>query len=183
MILTKSTTICKKETIYQIADYYTCFYFKFLKDNHGKDEHFWSNALDLPARRTWAGLTFEQVCKDHIPQIKHKLGISGVLSDEYAWFSHGDEEIGLSGAQVDLIIERRDRIIDLCEIKFSTTEFAIDKEYDLKLRNKIELFRSTTSTKKGIQLVMITTYGVKNGKYNSIVGAQVMLDDLFRKQD
>ncbi len=169
----------KKATLYQSSDYYTNFYFRFLKDNHGKDEHYWSKALDIPSRRSWAGLTFEQVCKDHIDQIKKKLGISGVLSQEYIWFTRGDEELGTLGAQIDLLIERRDRIINVCEIKFSSDEFIIDKEYDLKLRNKMEAFKRNTSTKYGLQLTMITTYGVKNNKYSSIIGNQITLEDLF----
>lgn len=111
------------------------FYFRFLRDNHGKDEHYWSKALDIPARRSWAGLTFEQVCKDHINQIKKKLGISGVLTEEYIWFARGDADLGVSGAQIDLLLERRDRIINICEIKFSSEEYIIDKDYDLNLRN------------------------------------------------
>lgn len=169
----------KKATLYQSSDYYTNFYFRFLKDNHGKDEHYWSKALDIPSRRSWAGLTFEQVCKDHIYQIKKKLGISGMLSEEYTWFTRGNEELGTAGAQIDLLIERRDRIINICEIKFSADEFIIDKEYDLKLRNKMEAFKRSTSTKYGLQLTMITTYGVKNNKYSSIIGSQVSLEDLF----
>lgn len=173
----------KKEARYQMADYYTCFYFRFVKDNYGKDELFWSHALDLPSRRVWAGLTFEQLCKDHMPQIKNKLGIPSVLTSEYIWNYKGDEDAEIPGAQVDLLIERRDRIINLCEIKFSVNDFVIDKDYDLKLRNKIEAFRRSTATKNGIQLTMITTYGVKNNKYSSIVGSQVTLKDLFRELD
>ena len=102
-----------------------------------------------------------------------------MLSEEYIWFTRGDEELGISGAQIDLLIERRDRIINICEIKFSSDEFIIDKEYDHKLRNKIEAFKRNTSTKYGLQLTMITTYGVKNNKYSSIMGNQITLEDLF----
>ena len=77
----------KKDARYQLADYYTAFYYRYIKNNYGKDEHFWSNAIDNPARRAWAGLTFEQVCKDHVPQIRQKLGISGMLSEEFAYFT------------------------------------------------------------------------------------------------
>ena len=170
----------KKETLYESADYYTNFYFRFLKDNHGKDEHYWSKAIDNPSRKSWAGFTFEQLCKDHIEQIKTKLGISGVLTEEYIWYTKTNEELGMCGAQIDLLIERRDRIINLCEIKFSTREFVIDKDYDLKLRNKMEAFRLATKTNYGLQLTMITTYGVKENKYSSIVGSQVTLADLFK---
>jgi hypothetical protein len=171
----------KKETLYQSSDYYSNFYFRFIKDNHGKDEHYWSKALDIPSRRVWAGLTFEQLCRDHVAQIKKKLGIAGVLSEEYIWFSKGNDELGIPGAQIDLLIERRDRIINICEIKFASDEYVIDKDYDMKLRNKIETFRKLTSNKSGLQLTMITTYGVKANKYSSIAGSQVTLEDLFEE--
>ena len=115
----------KKEALYQSSDYYTNFYLKFLKDNHGRDEHYWSKALDIPSRRSWAGLTFEQVIKDHVDQIKKKLGISGVLTEEYIWFTRGDEDLGIPGAQIDLLIERRDRVVNICEIKFASDEYII----------------------------------------------------------
>lgn len=174
----------KKEVLYQLSDFYSAFYFHFIRNNYGVDEQFWSNAIDNPARRAWLGLTFEQLCKNHIWQIKQKLGISGVLTEESIWFSRGGEnENGtlLDGAQIDLLIDRRDRVVNLCEMKFSTDDYEIDKAYDRILRNKIESFRSITSCKKSIQLTMITTYGVKRNKYSNIIGNQVVLDDLFCK--
>ena len=170
----------KKDARYQLADYYTEFYFRYIKDYYGKDEHYWSNALDIPARRAWAGLTFEQLCKDHIAEIKRKLGISGVLSQESVWHTNGDPDLGISGAQIDLLIERRDRVINLCEMKFSINEFILDKEYDQKLRNKLETFRRMTGTKKSLQITMITTFGVKNNTYSNMIQSQVILDDLFQ---
>ena len=113
--------------------------------------------------------------------IKHKLGISGVLSEESSWFVKPDEENGITEAQIDLIINRRDQVVSLCEIKFSINEFEIDKGYDSNLRNKISMFSKVTNCKKSIQLVMITTYGVKKNKYSGIIGTQVLLDDLFHE--
>ena len=170
----------KKDALYQLSDYYTAFYFRYIKNNYGKDENYWSNAIDNPARRSWAGLTFEQLCKDHIPQIKNKLGISGVLSEESIWYTQGDEELGISGAQIDLLIERRDRVINICEMKFSINEFVIDKAYDMALRNKLDSFRRMTNCKKAIQTTMITTYGVKQNKYSGFIQSQITLDDLFQ---
>ena len=111
----------KKEYLYQLSDYYTMFYLRFIKDYHGKDEHFWSNTVDNTSRRAWAGLTFEILCKDHIKQIKHKLGISGVLSEESSWFVKPDEENGITGAQIDLIINRRDMNITFERAKLYCT--------------------------------------------------------------
>lgn len=168
----------KKNALYQLSDYYTAFYFHFLHNKSGIDEHYWSNTTDNPARRAWAGLTFEQVCKDHIAQIKFKLGISGVLSEESIWYVQPDED-GNPGAQIDLIIDRRDMVINICEMKFSMNEFVIDKTYDISLRNKVDSFRRNTNTRKSLLLTMITTFGVRKNKYSSLIQSQVTLDDLF----
>ncbi|MGM9787561.1 MAG: ATP-binding protein [Candidatus Cryptobacteroides sp.] len=113
----------KKGAIYQLSDYYTMFYFRFIKDYYGRDEHFWSNSVDNQSRRVWEGLTFERLCKDHIKQIKQKLGISGVLSDESSWVIKEDEEKGISGSQIDLIIDRRDYVVSLLStFQFSYTQ-------------------------------------------------------------
>ena len=166
----------KKERRYQLCDYFTVFYFRFIKDNYGKEEHFWSNMTDNPSRTAWTGLTFEQVCNDHVAQIKHKLEIAGVLSEVSSWKKDGSSD---DGAQIDLIIDRRDRVINLCEIKFTTKEFEISKDYDLNLKNKVELFKESTGTKSTLQLTMITTYGIKRNKYSNYVSKEICLDDLF----
>lgn len=167
----------KRDIIYQLSDYYSLFYFRFIKDNYGKDEHLWSNSNDNPARRSWEGLTFEQICKDHIQQIKNKIGIAGVMTEISSWSKQGNDEE--DGVQIDLLIDRRDRVINLCEIKFSGAQFEIKKEYDIKLKNKVEVFRETTKTNKTIQMTMITTYGIKKNMYSNYVGKEITLDDLF----
>jgi hypothetical protein len=116
---------------------------------------------------------------DHILPIKKKLGISGVLSEESSWYSSRQGGESSSGAQIDLLIDRRDQVINLCEVKFSINEFQIDKEVEQKLRNKIDVFRQETNCRKTIQLSMITTFGVQKNKYSSIVTNEVLLDDLF----
>ena len=171
----------KKEALYQLADYYTMFYFKYINEHYGKDDHFWSNSVDNACRKAWEGLTFERLCKDHVKQIKHKLGILGVLSDESSWFVKTDDDKGISGAQIDLLIDRRDHVVSLCEIKYSISEYDIDKTYEANLRNKISTFSKVTNCKKTIQLVMITTFGVKRNKYSGLIITQVLLDDLFQE--
>lgn len=167
----------KRDITYQLSDYYSLFYFRFIKDNYGKDEHLWSNSNDNPARRSWEGLTFEQICKDHIQQIKNKIGIAGVMTEISSWSKQGNDEE--DGVQIDLLIDRRDRVINLCEIQFSGAQFEIKKEYDIKLKNKVEVFRETTKTNKTIQMTMITTYGIKKNMYSNYVGKEITLDDLF----
>lgn len=167
----------KKELVYQLSDYYSAFYFRFIKDHKNPDESFWTNSLDNPCRKAWAGLTFEQVCKDHIRNIKKALGISGVLTEISSWSAQSTDEY--EGAQIDLVIDRRDHMINLCEIKYSAEEYTIDKKYDMVLRNKMGSFRNITKTKKGLAITMITTYGVKKNMYSSTVANVVTIDDLF----
>lgn len=164
-----------KNIIYQLTDYFTLFYLRFIKGKQNLDEHFWTHYLDNPAKSSWAGQSFEQVCKDHIIQIKKAIGINGLLTDISSWY--GESESGK--AQIDLIIDRRDRTINICEIKFSVGELSIDQEYEQKLRKKIQVFREATKSRKALQLIMITTYGVRKNAYSSIVQSQVLMDHLF----
>lgn len=121
------------------------------------------------------GYAFEQVCMLHIPQIKKALGISGMLTEASSWMGSDGVEKG----QIDLVIDRRDRVVNLCEMKFSTGPFDITKAYSEKLRNRMSLFRSVTKTTKSLANTFVTTYGVKNGKYSGIVSSQATMDDLF----
>lgn len=124
----------KKGTVYILSDFFTMFYFKFVKENYGADEEFWSHLLDQSSRRVWAGLTFEVLCRSHLRQIKDKLSISGVSSEVSLWSCKATSDH--TGAQIDLLIDRRDRIIDILEMKFSRDNYTITKEYDEVLRNK-----------------------------------------------
>ena len=111
--------------------------------------------------------------------IKKKLGISGILTAESAWSVPKTDEH--NGAQIDMLIDRRDRVISICEIKFASEEYTITKDYEEKLRNKIGVFRTVTKTKKALQLVMITTYGVQKNMYSNRIQNEVVLDDLFEE--
>ncbi|MBR5984011.1 MAG: ATP-binding protein [Bacteroidales bacterium] len=170
-----------KGQTFQLADFYTMFYFKFIKDNYGQDEHFWTHLLDNPKKNAWLGYSFEQLIKDHIEQVKKALGIGSVLTKQSSWFVEkrdiNDENI--NGAQIDLLIDRRDRAINICEAKFYSGEFIIDKEYSLKLRNKIAAFKAVVKTHKSLVPTMITTFGVKQNAYSGNVQQEVVLDDLF----
>ncbi len=163
------------DKIIQLCDFYTLFYFRFLNDSQQADEHYWSHSLDNPAKAVWAGYSFEQVCKDHLSQIKRALSINGMLSSASEWRGEYDG----SKAQIDLVIDRRDQVISACEMKFSMDKFVIDKEYEAKLRERLAVFKGATRTRKAVQLVMVTTYGVKKNSWSGIVQGEVTLDDLF----
>jgi uncharacterized protein len=166
-----------RESVYQLCDFYTLFYFNFISGRRNNDESFWTNSPDNPGRRAWSGYAFEQVCLSHIPQIKRKLGISGVATNVSVWRSHKKE----TAAQVDLALERRDNIIHLFEMKFSTTEFVIDKKYEEVLRNRAAAFRKETKTRAAIYTSMLTTYGVKNNMHAmNVLQNDLTMDCLFK---
>jgi hypothetical protein len=164
-----------RNSIYRLTDFYSSFYLRFIKNNTNFEEGGWINAVDHPAQRAWAGFAYEQVCLSHVTQIKKALGISGILSQSFSWKSQEEE----NNAQIDLVIDRRDHVVNLCEIKYSLNEYAITKEYIAKLRNKIGSFRNETKTKKAIHLTMITTYGLKKNKYVGNVQNELTMDMLF----
>ena len=166
-----------KQAIYQLIDNYTLFYFKFIQQNENNDEHFWSASIDSAMHRAWSGLAFERLCMAHTQQIKAALGIAGVLSNIYSWRKEADETS--DGAQIDLLIDRKDQVVNLCEMKYSLSEYVIDAEYEQKLRNKKSVFIDATNTKKAVHLTMVTTFGIKANAYSGIVQNEVTLDDLF----
>ncbi|MDR3366353.1 MAG: AAA family ATPase [Prevotellaceae bacterium] len=166
-----------KYTLYQLVDFYTLFYLNFIRRHRGGSKNFWTGIGGQARRAAWSGYAFEMVCLSHVEQIKHKLGISGVLTNVASWRSSSSTP----GAQVDLLIERNDQVINLCEIKYANAEFTIDRKYDEILRNKREAFVRETKTRKAVHLTMITTYGVKQNEYSGLVQSEVKMDDLFTK--
>jgi AAA+ ATPase superfamily predicted ATPase len=165
----------KREVLYQLLDAYTLFYYKFLENPENNDEQFWTNATNSPQHNAWAGYAFEILALLHTNEIKRALGISGVQTSIFAWRS----DSSLPAAQIDLVIDRKDGIIDLCEMKYTNTEFAITERYEENLRNKIAAFRTETKTRKAVHLLMLTTFGVQKNKYFGIVQKEIVLGDLF----
>lgn len=166
-----------KNALYQLMDNYTLFYYKFIKDNYINDEQYWSKIAGKPEYNTWCGLAFERVCLQHIEQIKAKLGIQGIISTVYSWSIMGTKE--KQGAKIDLLIDRSDGVINLCEIKYSMAEFQITSGMDNNLQNKRERFIQETRTRKAVQLTMITTMGLMQNSYAWDIQSVVTMDDLF----
>ena len=127
--------------------------------------------------KSWRGVAFEEVCRQHIPQIKRALGIEGVKTNISAWSVKGDDD--KEGAQIDLLIARADNIVNLCEMKFAGDSYVIDKDEDLKIRRRLSMLQRTLSPKQKPHLTMVTTFGVAYGKYSGIVQKQVTMDQLF----
>lgn len=172
------TSFGKKERdkLYQLTDFYTLFYFKFIKQNKFNDDNFWVNSINTPLHNSWAGYSFEMLCLYHLKQIKTALGISGVQTSASSWKDYESE----NGAQIDLILDRKDQIINLCEMKFASDEYEITKNYDTQLRQKKSVFAAKTKTRKAIHFTMVTTYGLKQNMYSNSIQSEVVLEDLFR---
>lgn len=168
----------KKNAIYQLMDCFTLFYFKFLK-SQPTDEHFWTNQINTPLVNTWMGLAFERVCMEHIEQIKVKLGISGVLTEVNSWYCKADLDNGVFGSQIDMLIVRKDQVINLCEMKYSQSEYTITEKVDRNIRNKINDLINVSGTKYAIYPTIITTYGLVENSYSQEVQSVVTMDDLF----
>lgn len=174
----KYVSLGKKERggLYQLSDFYSLFYIKFIRGNHAINENSWINGLNTPQQLAWSGYAFEQVCFAHLSEIKRALGISGVQTSSSSWINMGEE----NKVQIDLVIDRKDDVINVCEMKFSISPFTIDKKYQGELQHKIDIFRTSTGTNKSIFLTMITTFGVvKNVYANGIVQNSLTMDDLF----
>ncbi len=163
----------KRDTLFQLTDLFSLFHLRYVRNYSGQDENRWQNMLDSPSRRAWCGYSFEQLCLHHIRQIKAKLSIAGVLSDVCSWKGEG--------GQIDLIIDRRDQVVNLCEIKYSQEQYEITRQYDEHLRERAGSFRSATKTRKALHQTFISTYGLKNNMYSGNIQSEVVLDDLFRE--
>lgn len=167
-----------KNCLYQLIDNFTLFYYKFMRNNV-HNENFWKEKINSPEVRAWSGVAFERVCLEHIPQIKKALGISGVYTEINSWQCNKDEENGLYGSQIDLLIVRRDQIINLCEMKYSESEYMVDSKFDINLKRKISDFVKKTKTKYAIHSTLITTYGVNDNAYVREIQSLITSDDLF----
>lgn len=158
--------------IYQLIDFYSLFYFQFLKKGKSYDTDTWMHLTETPAYHNWCGLSFEKLCLVHLPQIKQALGISGIRTNSYAYY--GKE------AQIDLVIERGDNVINLCEMKYTEDEFVITKAYADKLHQKQAALRKYIKRKKSIQMTLISANGVKRNEYfYNLIQQDFTLDILF----
>ena len=166
-------------TLYRLVDFYTLFYFKFIKSLDTKDEQWWQHNYNSRSVESWQGTSFELVCLTHLNQIKLKLGISGISTCASSWRYNASEESTERGAQIDLVIDRGDHVINLCEIKFCATRFSVTADYERTIRDRERLFREKTGTSKTLVCTFITTFGVVKGTHYGIVDNEVDSNDLF----
>jgi hypothetical protein len=166
------------EALYKIKDPYIFYYHKYVKTNLNVNQKIWDKISTYPSWKSWSGLAFENVCKMHIPQILARLGIQGILTSQHIWYHKGNEE--MSGAQCDLIIDRSDNVINVCEIKFTQRPFLISKPYASLLNKKLTAFSHFNKTNKALFLTFISANGIEENMYSrNIVQNVIHLNDLF----
>ena len=167
----------KREEHYKLVDPFCLFYLRFIDGQNQFSDHFWQQNMMSQRVVTWRGFAFEEVCFAHIQQIKKALGFSSVSSTQSGWILQGSENT--TGTQIDMIIERGDNIVNLCEIKYYGKQYTIDKAYDEILRNRLQTLIDRLPRKKTVHLTMITTFGLSPNEYSGQIQSLVTLDDLF----
>ena len=167
----------RREEYYKLVDPFCLFYLHFVREGTSGRNLSWTNISTENRVTVWRGFAFENVCFNHVRQIKSALGISGVSTIETLWSKKGNTEI--TGTQIDLIIERKDNIVNMCEIKFYNDEFAVDKNYHFLIVRRNNLLREIIPKRAAVHNTLITTYGLKRNEYYDDFISVVTLDDLF----
>ena len=160
-----------KNSVYQLIDFFTTFYFSFLDKDGDLGRNYWLSLQNMPQYTAWSGIAFERICFAHQQQIKNALGISGVVSTIYGYRD--------SDMQIDMVIDRSDGVIDLYEMKFSKNKFTIDEDYDEKLQTRRALFAKKIKNAKAVHLVMVTAKGLTENSYAFDVQNSITADELF----
>ena len=164
----------KKDRLIRLVDEFSIFYLKYKK---GVEQTNWKTISTSQSFKSWQGFAFENLCLKHIEEIKSALGISGVATSQYSYSVKGTAD--KKGTQIDLIIDRNDEVINLCEAKFYNGPFAIDKNYAEQLEYKVTSLRAALPPSKVVHLVMVTSFGLKDNKYSDMVDDEIKLKVLF----
>ena len=168
----------RNRCIYQLVDNFSLFYLQFVKDCRSRDGDYWTASVSSEVKNSWRGLAYERLCLSHITQIKAALGISGVHTDVYSFRTEAN---GLTrGSQIDLLIDRKDGIVNLCEVKYSREQYALTKDEHDRIQNRIAVFSRIAGRGKSIHLTMVTICGLSHNMYWNDVQSEIVLDDLFR---
>lgn len=167
----------KREECYRLVDPFCIFYLHFLNGKKKIGINFWQNNLNSNIVTSWCGIAFENVCFNHVKQIKNALSIGGIESNQTVWTKTGSKDD--AGAQIDLIIERADNVVNLCEVKFYSDVFTVDKNYEMLIRDRSTLIKGLISKKQSLRNTLITTYGLKKNMYSGIFTNVVTLEELF----
>ncbi len=170
----KNNKIKTSSCFYQLVDFYTIFYFTFA-DYANSNPSYWQSNLGSPSINNWCGLALERVVMSHIGKIKDALGISNVQCEFYSWRSKDLDK----NVQIDMVLDRADGIINICEVKYSANEFVLSKDEYFKIQRRASVFKSQTNTKSTVLPTLITSFGAEPNGYANDISVQIDLDDLF----
>lgn len=171
---TKQKKVSSRGGIYQLLDFYSIFYLQFVH-RKAANEQFWTKSLNTPTTNTFFGLSFERICMAHVQQIKRALHIDTIRTEHFAWRSTDASQ----KAQIDLVIERADRMVNVCEVKYSERPYLLGKDEYERLQNRIALYQQQTNAKGGILPTFITTCGLQHNAYSEHIPCRILLDELF----
>lgn len=163
------------DTLYQLVDHFTLFYFQIMKKAAAHDPNYWSNIQNSHAYSVWSGLSFEMLCLNHVEQIKMALGISGITANIFSWFGKDKER----KAQIDMLIDRADKTINVCEMKFYNRPYAMTAKDEADIERKVSSFIEATKTDKNVIVTMITAKGIEQNEHSGGIQKELILDALF----
>lgn len=170
--------LSKRSVHYKLVDPFCIFYHHFMKNLKTANEKFWQQNNTSQSLSSWRGFAFENVCFNHVEQCKKALGISGVVTQTSAWSKRPDDE---EETQIDLLIIRDDNVTNMCELKFYSGEYEVDKPYYKTLLTRESLLQKMVSPKVVIRSTLITTFELKKNEYSSVFSNVILMDDLFEK--
>ena len=165
----------ERDSVYQLIDFFSLFDIRFRGKREEYATNYWLGFSSTHAYSIWSGFSFEKLCLMHQNQIRKKLGIAGVLTSIFSWRGNYEDK----SVQIDLVIDRNDNVVNLCEMKFSSAEYSVSKEYSAELRRKRSAFLYSTKTRKALVTTMVTTFGLVRNAFGMEITSQVKLDDLF----
>ncbi|MEN0046565.1 MAG: ATP-binding protein [Bacteroidota bacterium] len=170
----------KSGKLYRLTDEYSLFYLRFMEEKINETQDIWKHFSQTQAYKVWSGYAFESICLKHLPQIKKAMGISGIYSLASSFYQKGTTEI--SGIQIDLLLDRKDHVINLFELKFYNEIYSFTKSDSQTLRRKMSAFRAATKTKKQLFWTLVTTFGIQKNQYSlDIVDTELDMDILFEE--
>ena len=163
------------DTLYQLVDPFTLFHFQVARKADAHDANYWSNNQNSHLYSTWSGLSFEMLCLNHIEQIKTALGISGISANVFTWLGKDKQR----SAQIDMLIDRADRTINICEMKYYGKPYTMTAKDEEDIERKVSTFVEATGTDKNVIVTMITTKGIERNEYSECIQRELVLDELF----
>lgn len=164
-----------KDTLFQLVDPFTLFHFQIMRKPGTRNSNYWSSIQNNQTYGTWSGLAFEMLCLNHAEQIKVALGISGISTNVYSWTGKYEGR----SAQIDMLIDRADRTINICEMKFYGSVYSMTAANEAEIERKVSTFIGATGTDKNVIVTLITAKGLERNEHSECIQKDLVLDQLF----